>query len=646
MAEFIGQGWRNLSNPELQLIFHWQLTHLSDIETGHPPSYVGTLHEINSESSTVALENVVSWGTEGRDPDNEVPPSDTVYEYIVFRGSDVKDLKIQEQPKENKPPNPPQVPDDPAILGSARRPAAPESAQQPQQEPQASFAPPPKEQNQQSFQNQQRQQQQPPRFPQHSPFPPYFNPYGPPPPNQQRFGPQGFPPGQGFPGMPYGAPPPGWYPPPNQGFPPQGYGHFPPPQMPIGSGNHQSQQTPNQQQAPSNMPSAPQEQSLTQQESPSKPVATVKLPSSSTTPAPAEAALNGPPPPTESKPNVAAALAPPAPTANIEVRTTEKNTQATQKNGRIVPAIPRVSPAVKPAVPVNGALQGNQANIPRPQMQTKPTKVQAPPVASKSIEDANRDARAAVAAAMAKLPPAPGTGQQQSKKPAVANAKKEETQNPNAMDNLTNKVNEMRTSDNIRTSRQPGTGGYAAGHRGGRSNYRGNRARNDSQTKKVEVPTTDYDFETANAKFNKQDLVKEAIASGSPVGSPLDGANDIPDPAPMTTNGERKASEASIAITPSTVGYNKTTSFFDNISSESKEREEGAMRKGGREFRTEEVRKNLETFGQGSVDGGKGGYRGRGRGRGYGGRGRGYAGNGRGRGGTRGVGRAGVTAEP
>ncbi|KAL8904149.1 MAG: hypothetical protein Q9171_007150 [Xanthocarpia ochracea] len=91
MAEFIGQACRNF--------------------------YVGTLHEINSENSTVALENVISWGTEGRDPDNEVPPSETVYEYIVFRGSDVKDLKIQEQPKENKPPDPPQVPDDPAILG-------------------------------------------------------------------------------------------------------------------------------------------------------------------------------------------------------------------------------------------------------------------------------------------------------------------------------------------------------------------------------------------------------------------------------------------------------------------------------------------------------------------------------------------------
>lgn len=79
-------------------------------------SYVGTLHEISSENSTVALEQVVSFGTEGRRPEDEVPPSDNVYEYIVFRGSDVKDLRIEDTPKENKPPQP-QVPDDPAILG-------------------------------------------------------------------------------------------------------------------------------------------------------------------------------------------------------------------------------------------------------------------------------------------------------------------------------------------------------------------------------------------------------------------------------------------------------------------------------------------------------------------------------------------------
>lgn len=80
-------------------------------------SYVGTLHEISSEHSTVALEHVVSYGTEGRHPEDEVPASDNVYEYIVFRGSDVKDLRIEEPPKENQPPKPPQVPDDPAILG-------------------------------------------------------------------------------------------------------------------------------------------------------------------------------------------------------------------------------------------------------------------------------------------------------------------------------------------------------------------------------------------------------------------------------------------------------------------------------------------------------------------------------------------------
>lgn len=77
-------------------------------------SYVGTLHEISSENSTVALEQVVSWGTEGRRPGEEVAPTpDKVYEYIVFRGSDVKDLRIEKEPEKQQS----QVPDDPAILG-------------------------------------------------------------------------------------------------------------------------------------------------------------------------------------------------------------------------------------------------------------------------------------------------------------------------------------------------------------------------------------------------------------------------------------------------------------------------------------------------------------------------------------------------
>lgn len=81
--------------------------------------YVGTLHEINPEASTIALENVVSFGSEGRrgNPADEIRPSASVYDYIVFRGSDVKDISMADDTKENTQPEPPQVPDDPAILG-------------------------------------------------------------------------------------------------------------------------------------------------------------------------------------------------------------------------------------------------------------------------------------------------------------------------------------------------------------------------------------------------------------------------------------------------------------------------------------------------------------------------------------------------
>ena len=82
-------------------------------------SYSGVLHEINSEESTVSLENVKSFGTEGRkgNPEEEIAPSDQVYEYIVFRGTDVKDLKIEEGPSAAKENKPPAMPNDPAIVG-------------------------------------------------------------------------------------------------------------------------------------------------------------------------------------------------------------------------------------------------------------------------------------------------------------------------------------------------------------------------------------------------------------------------------------------------------------------------------------------------------------------------------------------------
>jgi protein LSM14 len=77
--------------------------------------YVGTLHEINPEQSTIALEDVYSFGTEGRPAKDFIPASNQKFDYIVFRGTDVKDIKIAEEQKENKQPES-NVPNDPAIL--------------------------------------------------------------------------------------------------------------------------------------------------------------------------------------------------------------------------------------------------------------------------------------------------------------------------------------------------------------------------------------------------------------------------------------------------------------------------------------------------------------------------------------------------
>ncbi|RKP36723.1 Lsm14 N-terminal [Dimargaris cristalligena] len=83
--------------------------------------YLGILHEINEQDSTVALEQVRSMGTEGRkggDPDEEIPASDEVFEFIQFRATDVIDIRLEEPEEAPKPaPPPPSIPNDPAILG-------------------------------------------------------------------------------------------------------------------------------------------------------------------------------------------------------------------------------------------------------------------------------------------------------------------------------------------------------------------------------------------------------------------------------------------------------------------------------------------------------------------------------------------------
>lgn len=68
--------------------------------------YEGTLNSINSTDATVTLENVRSFGSEGRrGGSKEVQPSPQVYELIVFRGTDIKDLKVCEMPKQEPAPS-------------------------------------------------------------------------------------------------------------------------------------------------------------------------------------------------------------------------------------------------------------------------------------------------------------------------------------------------------------------------------------------------------------------------------------------------------------------------------------------------------------------------------------------------------------
>ena len=50
--------------------------------------YEGTLCQISMEESTIALQNVRSFGTEGRRLTGpQMPPSQEIYEFIIFKGA-------------------------------------------------------------------------------------------------------------------------------------------------------------------------------------------------------------------------------------------------------------------------------------------------------------------------------------------------------------------------------------------------------------------------------------------------------------------------------------------------------------------------------------------------------------------------------
>ncbi|KAM8868697.1 protein LSM14 homolog B-like isoform 1-T3 [Synchiropus picturatus] len=76
--------------------------------------YEGILSSVDTERSTVSLAKVKSFGTEDRHAERPVPPKDEIYEFIIFRGSDIKDITVSEPPKQHHG-----IPRDPAIVQSS-----------------------------------------------------------------------------------------------------------------------------------------------------------------------------------------------------------------------------------------------------------------------------------------------------------------------------------------------------------------------------------------------------------------------------------------------------------------------------------------------------------------------------------------------
>ncbi|VDN40248.1 unnamed protein product, partial [Gongylonema pulchrum] len=61
--------------------------------------YEGILYTVDTNESTIALAKVRSFGTEDRPTSNPVAARDDVYEYIIFKATDIKDLIVCETPK-------------------------------------------------------------------------------------------------------------------------------------------------------------------------------------------------------------------------------------------------------------------------------------------------------------------------------------------------------------------------------------------------------------------------------------------------------------------------------------------------------------------------------------------------------------------
>eukprot|EP01130_Rhizamoeba_saxonica_P006300 TRINITY_DN250_c0_g1_i1.p1 TRINITY_DN250_c0_g1~~TRINITY_DN250_c0_g1_i1.p1 ORF type:complete len:521 (+),score=122.13 TRINITY_DN250_c0_g1_i1:46-1563(+) len=70
--------------------------HISLVSNGSV-RYEGTLFAIDQQTHSVALSRVISFGTENRPTDNPVEPKSEVFEYIIFKAEDIKEVTVIEE---------------------------------------------------------------------------------------------------------------------------------------------------------------------------------------------------------------------------------------------------------------------------------------------------------------------------------------------------------------------------------------------------------------------------------------------------------------------------------------------------------------------------------------------------------------------
>lgn len=72
--------------------------------------YEGTFNSVDPKESTIALQNVRQMGTEDRRTEKVIKPSPIVYEYVIFSGENIKDIRLMEEDGDSV------LNEDPAIL--------------------------------------------------------------------------------------------------------------------------------------------------------------------------------------------------------------------------------------------------------------------------------------------------------------------------------------------------------------------------------------------------------------------------------------------------------------------------------------------------------------------------------------------------